>query len=170
MGRPVDVERAAREAHCQRSVTHAAREEIYVIHNGQLRPRAAQTRRSIVGIAIRSFDGFARSGMVGDLFRIYSTSLRDAAAFHWITLPDSAALIRWRVGDHGFVMDLSGEVPGRIGEALRDRGVREAMLGNEPPEAFDSWAVHAGGRSVLDAVEHGLDLPPAALDPSRGEP
>jgi alpha-pyrone synthase len=83
------------------------------------------------------------------------------------TLPESGELIRWRIGDHGFVMDLSGEVPGRIGEALRDRGVREAMLGNEAPDAFDSWAVHAGGRSVLDAVEHGLGLPHEALAPSR---
>jgi alpha-pyrone synthase len=83
------------------------------------------------------------------------------------TLADSGDLIRWRVGDHGFVMDLSGEVPGRIGEALRDRSVREAMLGNEAPRAFDSWAVHAGGRSVLDAVEHGLDLPKEALSASR---
>ncbi|HYG46419.1 MAG TPA: type III polyketide synthase [Allosphingosinicella sp.] len=83
------------------------------------------------------------------------------------TLPESRDLIRWRVGDHGFVMDLSGEVPGRIGEALRDTGVREAMLGNETPDAFDSWAVHAGGRSVLDSVEHGLDLPPEALSESR---
>lgn len=83
------------------------------------------------------------------------------------TLPESDALIRWRVGDSGFVMDLSGEVPGRIGEALRDRGVREAMLGNEAPRAFDSWAVHAGGRSVLDSVEHGLGLPHEALAESR---
>lgn len=83
------------------------------------------------------------------------------------TLPDSGELIRWRVGDHGFVMDLSGEVPGRIGEALRDKSVRETMLGNESPEAFDSWAVHAGGRSVLDSVEHGLGLPPRALAESR---
>ena len=83
------------------------------------------------------------------------------------TLEDSAELIRWRIGDHGFEMDLSGEVPGRIGEALRDQGVREAMLGNEAPRAFDSWAVHAGGRSILDAVETGLELPPEALAASR---
>jgi predicted naringenin-chalcone synthase len=83
------------------------------------------------------------------------------------TLADSDELIRWRVGDHGFVMDLSGEVPGRIGEALRDRSVREAMLGNEAPQAFDSWAVHAGGRSVLDSVGQGLDLAPEALADSR---
>jgi alpha-pyrone synthase len=83
------------------------------------------------------------------------------------TLPDSDRLIRWTIGDHGFLMDLSGEVPGRIGEALRDNVVREAMLGNETPRAFDAWAVHAGGRSVLDAVEHGLALPPEALAESR---
>ncbi|HEX6376805.1 MAG TPA: type III polyketide synthase [Allosphingosinicella sp.] len=83
------------------------------------------------------------------------------------TLPESSELIRWRVGDHGFVMDLSGEVPGRIAEALRDPEVRAAMLGNEAPRAFDAWAVHAGGRSVLDAVEHGLGLPPEALAESR---
>jgi predicted naringenin-chalcone synthase len=64
-------------------------------------------------------------------------------------------------------MDLSGEVPGRIGEALRDPAMREAMLGNEAPRAFDAWAVHAGGRSVLDAVGHGLDLAPEALAASR---
>lgn len=83
------------------------------------------------------------------------------------TLPDSDSLIRWKIGDHGFVMDLSGEVPGRIGEALRQDDVREAMFGNEAPRAFDAWAVHAGGRSVLDAVEHGLDLPAEALTESR---
>lgn len=76
----------------KRATQHPAREEIYVIHNGQLRPRSTQTRRSIVGIATRSFDGFARSGMVGDIFRIYAASLRDDAGFHWITIPDSATL------------------------------------------------------------------------------
>ena len=29
------------------------------------------------------------------------------------------------------------------------------------------WAVHAGGRSILDAVQHGLELPPDALRYSR---
>jgi predicted naringenin-chalcone synthase len=83
------------------------------------------------------------------------------------TLPDSSALIRWDIGDSGFVMQLSGEVPSRIGEALREPDFRRAMLGGEAAGAFDAWAVHAGGRSVLDAVEHGLDLPPQALAESR---
>jgi predicted naringenin-chalcone synthase len=83
------------------------------------------------------------------------------------TLPDSSGLIRWDIGDQGFVMALSGEVPGRIGEALRDPAFRTAMLGGDDPGAMDAWAVHAGGRSVLDAVENGLGLGPEALAESR---
>jgi predicted naringenin-chalcone synthase len=32
---------------------------------------------------------------------------------------------------------------------------------------YDLWAVHAGGRSILDAVEQALELSPDALDASR---
>jgi predicted naringenin-chalcone synthase len=83
------------------------------------------------------------------------------------TLPDSSQLIRWNIGDHGFAMELSGEVPGRIADALRDPAVRGAMFNGCAPDEIDAWAVHAGGRSVLDAVEHGLDLPQGALAESR---
>ena len=83
------------------------------------------------------------------------------------TLPESAGLIRWTIGDQGFAMQLSGEVPGRIAEALRDEGFRHRLFGHASPEEIDSWAVHAGGRSVLDAVESGLALPQGALAESR---
>ena len=76
----------------RRATSTPGREEIYVIHNGQLQPRVAATRRSVVGIAIRSFDGFARSGTIGDIFRIYAATLREGTGFQWITIPDSATL------------------------------------------------------------------------------
>ncbi|MET0269464.1 MAG: type III polyketide synthase [Sphingomonas sp.] len=81
------------------------------------------------------------------------------------TLPDSADLIRWRIGDQGFAMHLSGDVPARIGAALREDGLGGRLFG--PPDAVDAWAVHAGGRSILDAVEGALGLDPAALAASR---
>ncbi|MXO76200.1 type III polyketide synthase [Altererythrobacter aerius] len=82
-------------------------------------------------------------------------------------LEDSEGLITWRIGDTGFHMKLSGEVPGRIAAALADPAVRARITGGVPPEEIAAWAVHAGGRSILDAVEKGLHLPPAALDASR---
>lgn len=86
--------------------------------------------------------------------------------FFCATIPGSSELIRWIIGDEGFEMKLSGQVPGRIADALRDPEMRDQMLEGRAPEAA-LWAVHAGGRSILDAVAHGLDLPDHALDDSR---
>jgi len=87
--------------------------------------------------------------------------------FFAATLPDSAALIRWSIGDTGFAMHLSGEVPGRIGRALADPDFTRTLIGGGGVEAVDAWAVHAGGRSILDAVEQALHLPAEALAASR---
>jgi alpha-pyrone synthase len=83
------------------------------------------------------------------------------------TLPDSAGLIEWHIGDTGFAMHLSGEVPGRIAEALAVPATRAALTGGVDPAEIDGWAIHAGGRSILDAVENALGLDKASLAESR---
>ncbi|MFM7028958.1 MAG: type III polyketide synthase [Chakrabartia sp.] len=82
------------------------------------------------------------------------------------TLEQSDDLIRWTIGDTGFVMHLSGAVPGRIAAALQDPQFCSTLAGGDAA-AVDAWAVHAGGRSILDAVEQGLGLAPDALAASR---
>ena len=84
------------------------------------------------------------------------------------TLPDSSGLIRWDITDAGFAMHLSGEVPGRIAAGLADPVFAAAATGGRNPGDIDGWAVHAGGRSILDAVEHALHLHQGALAASRG--
>jgi predicted naringenin-chalcone synthase len=87
------------------------------------------------------------------------------------TIADSADAITWRIGDSGFDMHLSGEVPNRIARALAVERLRNdagGLLRGMKPCDFDVWAVHAGGRSILDAVEMGFQLGPTALDWSRG--
>ena len=81
-----------------------------------------------------------------------------------LALEDSADLIRWDIGDRGFEMHLSGEVPGRLRETLAAPAVRGQLFDGDPPELL---AVHAGGRSVLDAVEHALGVDPSTLADSR---
>ncbi len=91
--------------------------------------------------------------------------------FRAATIADSAEAITWRVGDQGFDMHLSGEVPGRIQRALRHDATRndgEGLLRDTRPSDYDIWAVHAGGRTILDAVEAGFELAPDALGWSRG--
>jgi len=69
----------------------------------------------------------------------------------------------WTIGDHGFNMRLSAEVPRIIGREIR-AAVERFLSGQEPPSR---WAVHPGGRSVLDRVETGLGLEPEAIQASR---
>ena len=90
--------------------------------------------------------------------------------FRSTTLPDSADLITWRIGDQGFDMRLSGKVPGRIATALRRELEREddgGLLRGQATQQIDLWAVHGGGRTVLDGVEQGLRLGRGALGWSR---
>lgn len=90
--------------------------------------------------------------------------------FHSALIPESSELITWRIGDRGFEMHLSGQVPVRIVQALRRemaRGDGGGLLRGGSPGDVDLWAVHAGGRTVLDAVEGGLGLPADALADSR---
>ena len=78
-------------------------------------------------------------------------------------LEDSADLITWHVGDTGFGMHLSGAVPGRLAAALDDAALATVLA----PAGVSAFAVHPGGRSILDAVERGLHLPPEKLSASR---
>ena len=82
--------------------------------------------------------------------------------FEALKLEDSADLITWRIGDMGFDMFLSTHVPSRIARAMRENAT--AISANEK---VDLWAVHPGGRAVLDAVEEGLALDADALKASR---
>ncbi len=82
-------------------------------------------------------------------------------------MPKSGDAMSWRIGDHGFRMTLSAEVPELIrtnlGEWLRGwlkhQGLRVDEVG--------SWAVHPGGPRILDAVEDALALENGILDVSR---
>ncbi|HEX2526142.1 MAG TPA: type III polyketide synthase [Geminicoccus sp.] len=86
-------------------------------------------------------------------------------SFHAVLVPDTAAHITWTIRDSGFDMMLAGKVPGCIGDGLRARG--QDILQGRPVDQVDLWAVHPGGRSVLDAVETALELPVPAMAASR---
>ena len=62
-------------------------------------------------------------------------------------------------------MHLSGQVPAKITEALRENP--DFILRGEGTQAIDLWAVHGGGRTVLDAVQSGFSLGEGALAASR---
>ena len=82
-------------------------------------------------------------------------------SFKAVMVPETRELITWKIRGLGFDMLLSGQVPGELGRALHEGELMAERDG------IDIWAVHPGGRSILDAVEKGLELPADALAASR---
>jgi predicted naringenin-chalcone synthase len=87
-------------------------------------------------------------------------------SFLALQIPGTSQLITWRIRELGFDMHLSGQVPSELRRALVEMA-REITRGRDPA-SIDLWAVHPGGRTILDGVEKGLGLAPDALSASRG--
>ena len=85
--------------------------------------------------------------------------------FKAVVIPDSAGHITWRIGRGGFDMHLSGAVPGVLAAGLP--AALPEILGGRSKDEVPLWAVHPGGRSVLDAVEQAAGLDPDRLADSR---
>ena len=105
------------------------REDIFIIHNGQIRPPAQPTRRTVLGITTRVLDASSRSAVIGALHRISATALTEQAGFHWVTIPEG--------------ITISGEEtfdPAAM-RTLYDVGYRSALAGAQ-------WATRPPGLGV----------------------
>jgi predicted naringenin-chalcone synthase len=73
----------------------------------------------------------------------------------------------WSIGDHGFDIALSSYVPKILGANIG--GVVDGLLADAGRSRgeINAWAVHPGGKSILDQIERSLALQPEQLAPSR---
>ena len=85
--------------------------------------------------------------------------------FHVEVMPEAVEQITWTIRDFGFDMTLSGDVPKTVCDTLRSAS--SCVLAGTPAERIDLWAVHPGGRTVLDAVASAFELDESALAVSR---
>jgi alpha-pyrone synthase len=83
-----------------------------------------------------------------------------------LSIPATNHLITWRIGEQGFDMQLSGKLPAELRIAVAAAS-SQITRGNDP-SSIELWAVHPGGRTILDAVEQGMGLRADALSDSRG--
>ncbi len=90
-----------------------------------------------------------------------------------LTPPDQGEKdMAWTIGDEGYQMVLSSYVPRLIETHLH--GAVGPLLHTLPGELAEAgqhighWAVHPGGRSILDKVEGSLGLSEEQMQPSRG--
>lgn len=79
--------------------------------------------------------------------------------------PEHEELIQWHIGDSGFNMFLSPLVPAALGQSLPK--MMETLFNEKELSEIQFWAIHPGGRSILDVAEDKLKLPKNSLLKSR---
>jgi len=91
--------------------------------------------------------------------------------FETVLTPVGEDSMAWNIGDEGFEMVLDSYVPRIIDDHIV--GALEPLLAHNPALAaapyrdIRHWAIHPGGRSILDKVEAKLELTPEQLLPAR---
>jgi predicted naringenin-chalcone synthase len=84
-----------------------------------------------------------------------------------VVFENSSALMGWKIGNTGFEMTLSSDLPKTILEhAVPALRTMLAEMGASP-DTIRHWALHPGGRAILDALQEGLCLSDEAMAPSR---
>jgi predicted naringenin-chalcone synthase len=106
----------------------------------------------------------ARPGMA-------DTALMKLDHFETVLTPVGEDSMAWNIGDNGFEMVLGNYVPHIIDDhivgALQPLLAREPELVPLPYTAIPHWAIHPGGRSILDKVQSRLGLSDTQLIPAR---
>jgi predicted naringenin-chalcone synthase len=82
-------------------------------------------------------------------------------------VPEGRNEMAWEIGNRGFNLELSSYVPNVISahlglivdDLLLPRGLA--------PEEIDLWAIHPGGRAILDKFESSMALRPSQIEASR---
>lgn len=87
--------------------------------------------------------------------------------FRSALVPDGESDMAWSIGDRGFDIALSSYVPKILGANIA--GVVDELLHptGRQRDQVDAWAVHPGGKSILDQVGRALELKPEHLEASR---
>ncbi|MUM17238.1 type III polyketide synthase [Mycobacterium sp. CBMA271] len=79
-------------------------------------------------------------------------------SFKAVMIPETRNLMTLGIGEISVQMYLSGQVPGTLQKALSDDATVKLILNGAEKAEMDLWAIHPGGRSILDSVAQALGL------------
>jgi predicted naringenin-chalcone synthase len=77
-------------------------------------------------------------------------------------VPNTQQEMVWQIGDHGFTLHLSPDIPRRLGE-VAPRALAALLDGCDWPQL---WAIHPGGRAIVDRLAELFGLLPDQVAPS----
>ncbi|WP_219838344.1 type III polyketide synthase [Paenibacillus sp. R14(2021)] len=83
---------------------------------------------------------------------------------HSALMPDSAEEMVWEIGNYGFELYLSTNIPKLIGRFIPEQ-IEQLLRGGQQPEL---WAIHPGGKGIIDTLAEMYALTDEQVQPSRG--
>ncbi len=122
-----------------------------------LRPTVERTLIGFMGCAA-AFNALRLASQIVSTHR----DLFTLDSFYSEVAPDTEQEMVWQIGDYGFTLHLSPDIPRRLG-AIAPRALA-ALLADRPAPRF--WAIHPGGRAIVDRLAELFDLAPEQAEPS----
>jgi predicted naringenin-chalcone synthase len=84
-----------------------------------------------------------------------------------ILFEDSSMYMGWNIGNYGFEMILSSDLPKVILDKSIPKLKEILLVEGLTPEDVHHWSLHPGGRAILDSLQNGLGICDGKLLPSR---
>ena len=82
-------------------------------------------------------------------------------------VPKGAGDMAWTIGNNGFDMVLSSYIPDILSSGIRELLNPILSKTDLSIQNVQNWAIHPGGRAILDKISTELDLPEDSISPSR---
>lgn len=100
-------------------------------------------------------DGSA-AAIVGAVPQDFEKPIWDIERSCSLAMENSLDKMTWEASDDGFLMRLSHKVPVLLGRNINS--FANTVLGSDTTSAECDWAIHPGGKSILQAIEKATDL------------
>ncbi len=85
-----------------------------------------------------------------------SNDVFEIEGFHTTIKPETKSQMVWQIGNYGFVLRLSPQIPDHLADAAPT--ALHALFGNHSHPHF--WAIHPGGRAIVDSLNAIFQLAP----------
>lgn len=79
---------------------------------------------------------------------------------------ESQESMGWHISSHGFLMSLKQEVPSLIEDNIADFVETSLCKNNKQKNEIQNWAIHPGGRKILDVTAKSLGIDSEAISES----
>jgi predicted naringenin-chalcone synthase len=89
---------------------------------------------------------------------LHKKSGLEIKGFYSILLNRGKDLMGWNINPVNFEMILDSKVPEFIGEEINEIVLKASRKLNIATEAIDNWAIHPGGKKILDTIKQQLHM------------